>query len=154
MAVIRKPGTLDLAQWKALLASEKMRTEELGAGSGFWLVAHESGQLVGGAGLEFGGDSALLRSLVVAVPLRGRGLGQALLDALAEEAGRRGAVWLYALSSEAPKFLLASGFRETTPDEVEAALPEAPLVALYRRLKWLPTERAFRRDLAPASSAA
>jgi N-acetylglutamate synthase-like GNAT family acetyltransferase len=154
VAVIRKPGTLDLAAWKALLAGEKMRTEDLGAPAGFWLVAHESGQLVGGAGLEFGTDSALLRSLVVAAALRRHGLGQALVEACAEEARKRGCTWLYAISTEAPKFLLASGFRETTPDEVEAALPDAPQVVLYRRLKWLPTERAFRRDLAQAGKAA
>ena len=154
MAVIRKPGALDMAAWKALLAGEKMRSEDVGAAGGFWLVAHESGQLVGGVGLEFGGDSALLRSLIVASPLRRQGLGHALVETCAEEAKKRGAVWLYAISTEAPKFLLASGFRETTPDEVEAALPDAPQVALYRRLKWLPTERAFRRDLAAASSAA
>jgi len=154
VAVIRKPGTLDIAAWKALLAGEKMRTEDLGAAGGFWLVAHESGQLVGGVGLEFGGDCALLRSLVVATKLRGRGLGRALVEACVEEAKKRGAAWMYALSTEAPKFLLASGFRETTPDEVEAALPDAPLVVLYRRLKWLPTERAFRRDLSASGSAA
>lgn len=154
MAVIRKPGALDLAAWKALLAGEKLRTEDLGAAPGFWLVAHESGQLVGGVGLEFGTDAALLRSLVVAPPLRRQGLGQALVEACAEESRKRGCTWLYAFSTEAPKFFLASGFRETTPDEVEAALPDAPQVALYRRLKWLPTERAFRRDLAITGLAA
>jgi N-acetylglutamate synthase-like GNAT family acetyltransferase len=154
LAVLRKPGTLDIAAWKAMLAAEKMRTEDLGAPAGFWLVAHESGQLVGGVGLEFGKDSALLRSLIVASPLRRQGLGQALVQAAADEAAKRGCTWMYCFSTGAPKFFLASGFRETTPDEVEAALPEAPQVLLYRRLKWLPTERAFRRDLgAPAKAA-
>lgn len=147
MAVIRKPAGLDLAAWKALLAREQMRTEDLGEPSGFWLVAHETGQLVGGCGLEFGDGAALLRSLVVAPPLRRQGLGAALADACAEEAKRRGATWLYCFATGAPTFFQASGFRETTPDEVAASLPEAPQVKLYARLKWLPTERAFRRDL-------
>jgi N-acetylglutamate synthase-like GNAT family acetyltransferase len=147
MAVIRKPAGLDVAAWRALLAEASMRTEDLGAPAGFWLVAHESGALVGGAGLEFAPDAALLRSLVVAPALRRRGLGLALADACADEARRRGAAWLYTFSTDAPAFFQAAGFRETTPDEIAAALPEAPQVKLYQRLKWLPTERAFRRDL-------
>lgn len=147
MAVIRKPAGLDLAAWKALLAKEQMRTEDLGEPAGFWLVAHETGQLVGGCGLEFGEGAALLRSLVVAPALRGQGLGAALLGACAEEAKRRGATWLYCFPGGAAKFVQANAFRETTPDEVAASLPKAPHLVLYARLKWLPTERAFRRDL-------
>jgi N-acetylglutamate synthase-like GNAT family acetyltransferase len=154
VAVIRRPGTLDLAAWKAMLAGERMRTEELGAPAGFWLVAHESGQLVGGAGLEFGTDAALLRSLVVAEPLRRQGLGRALVQACIDEAAARGCAWLYVFPGGASRFVQAMGFRETTPDEVEAALPEAPQVLLDRRLRWLPTERAFRRDLGAAGQAA
>lgn len=153
MAVIRKPAGLDLAGWRALLAGERMRTDDLGALDGYWLVAAESGALVGGAGIELAPDAALLRSVVVAPSLRRRGLGSALVEACAEEAIRRGASWLYVLGAEAAAFLFACGFRETTPDEVSAALPAARQVLLYRRLKWLATERAFRRDL-PAPRAA
>jgi len=152
VAVISKPGALELAAWRTLLAAEKMRTEALGAAGGFWLVAHESGALVAGAGIEFGADAALLRSVVVAPPLRRRGLGRALVEACAERAAQAGCAWLYALGNEAPAFLLGCRFRETTPDEVAAALPASPLVVLYGRLKWLAGERAFRRGLSPAKA--
>ena len=153
MAMIKRPGPLDLAAWRTLLAAEKMRTEDLGAEAGFWLVAWESGALVGGAGLELGADSALLRSVVVAAPLRGRGLGRAMVEACAEKAGQIGCSWLYAFSSEAPRFLIACGFRETTPSEIAAALPDSRQVALYARLKWLDSERAFRRSLSTPKGA-
>lgn len=151
MAVIRKPSALDLAAWRALLAAETMRTEDLGAAPGFWLVAHESGALVAGVGAEFDGDSALLRSLVVAPALRGGGLGAALLEAVADEATKRGCAWLYCFATGAPKFFARHGFRETTPDELAASLPNAPQVKLYTRLKWLGVEQAFRRDLGVAA---
>jgi amino-acid N-acetyltransferase len=154
MAVVRKPTTLDLAAFKALLAANGQRTEDLGAPAGFWLVAHESGALVGGAGLEVGKGAALVRSLVVHEKLRRQGLGSALLEALVDEAQKRGCDWLYAFSTEAPDFFKAMGFRETTPAELAATLPEAPQVKLYTRLKWLETERAFRRDIAPPVQAA
>jgi N-acetylglutamate synthase-like GNAT family acetyltransferase len=151
MAVIRKPNALDLAGWRALLAAETLRTEDLGDPQGFWLVAHESGALVAGVGAEFEGDSALLRSLVVAPALRGGGLGTALVDAVADEARKRGCAWLYCFATGSGKFFGRIGFRETTPDELAAALPNAPQVRLYRRLKWLETEQAFRRDLGAAA---
>ena len=158
MAVIRKPSGLDLAAYRTLLASNALRTEDLGASAGFWLVAAETGQLVGGAGLEFGtgrhADSALVRSVVVAEKLRRQGLATALVEALVAEAQARGCTWLYAFSTGAPDFFRAAGFRETTPDELAASLPEAPQVKLFTRLKWLETEQAHRRDISPARDAA
>jgi ribosomal-protein-alanine N-acetyltransferase len=77
----------DEAWTEGMLASELA-----GMASGrYYLVAEDDGGLVGYAGLLTpGGGQADVLTLAVAEARWGQGLGAALLDALLEEAGRRG----------------------------------------------------------------
>ena len=61
----------------------------------FYLVAEESGQVVGYAGLCSVGDEADVQTIGVRADREGRGIGSALLTALLDEAVVRGCVVVY-----------------------------------------------------------
>ena len=58
-----------------------------------------------------GGQDALLRSIVVAAPARGRGHGAAIINALVEAARNAGARRLWLLTMSASAFFEALGWR-------------------------------------------
>lgn len=80
--------------------------------------------LVGVVGIEPCGEAALLRSLAVSAPLRGRGWGGRLLARAEEYAGRCGIRALYLLTTTAEEFFRRRGYRriprEAAPGEVAA----------------------------------
>ena len=86
-----------------------------------FLVATRQGQLLGCAGMELYGTTALLRSLTVEPEYRRMGLGRRLTAALLDQARRRGCVEAVLLTSTAVELARSFGFGET-PREV---LPQA-----------------------------
>jgi len=78
----------------------------------------------GVGGVELHGDDALLRSLAVDAPVRGRGCGSALVAALEAHAREQGARRIYLLTTTAPRFFEGLGYRtvarETAPERVRA----------------------------------
>ena len=95
------------------------------AGSGkhyFRLIL--SGQCIGYGGIEVVGPHALLRSVVIEGPLRGRGFGRTLVTGLLAEARRLGCDDAYLLTETAVPFFAELGFilcdRATAPPEVAA----------------------------------
>ncbi|HEX9108643.1 MAG TPA: arsenic resistance N-acetyltransferase ArsN2 [Longimicrobiales bacterium] len=118
---IRPAQAGDLPAIVALLAGAGLPP----AGVEQWLprfvVAERAGAVVAAAGLEIYGRAALLRSVVVAVEGRGRGLGAALTERIATEAARAGARMLYLLTTTAPAYFPRLGFRTIE----RAELPEA-----------------------------
>ncbi|UCF41465.1 MAG: GNAT family N-acetyltransferase [Gemmatimonadota bacterium] len=85
------------------------------------LVARSASRVVGCAGLELYGESALLRSVAVEADWRGRGLGVALTRAALDLAGQRGVRRVYLLTETAGEFFPRFGFRSI---ERAAAPPE------------------------------
>jgi amino-acid N-acetyltransferase len=75
-------------------------------------------------GLEMFGDVALLRSLVVAEPLRGSGAGSALLDHAERHARSRGVKVVYLLTTTAEAFFARRGYghaaRASAPTAIRA----------------------------------
>jgi amino-acid N-acetyltransferase len=75
-------------------------------------------------GLELYGDVALLRSLVVAEEIRGRGAGRALLQHAEAQARARGVRRLYLLTTTAEEFFAVQGYaraaRDTAPPAIRA----------------------------------
>jgi amino-acid N-acetyltransferase len=92
---------------------------------GSTLVARENGRIVGSAALELYGPAALLRSVAVAPPLRGRGLGATLTAAALDLARRRGARTVYLLTETAAQFFPRFGFRLITRADVEPAVMQS-----------------------------
>lgn len=85
-------------------------------------AALDGRRLCGLVGIEVRPPSALLRSLVVAPELRGRGLGQALL-AFAEGAAReRGLTTAFGLTTTIPELLERAGYSELPQRDLPAEL--------------------------------
>lgn len=106
----------------ALLRAAELPHEDFVWHLGHFLVARSGGDVVGAVGAELAGEEALLRSLVVAEPWRGRGLGDELvrwIDAAAEAWGVR-RWWLLTTTAEA--FFLGRGFQPTPRGEAPAAI--------------------------------
>jgi len=83
MPTLRQAGADDWVALRTLLLDSGLPVEDLGRDTldGF-LVAEDSGDLVGLIGLQVFGTTGLLRSLVVAGNVRSGGLGGKLVGAL------------------------------------------------------------------------
>ena len=90
------------------------------------IVARQDSGVVGTAALELYGGAALLRSVAVAAPLRGQGLGAALTTAALELARQRGVRSVYLLTETAGQFFPKFGFTAITRAQVEPAVLESP----------------------------
>lgn len=97
----------------------------------------------GVVGVELHGDVALLRSLAVVAPSRGKGLGHALVAAAEAHARAGGASALYLLTTTAEPFFEALGYhrieRDAAPEPIRrtrefAALCPATAVLMVKRL--------------------
>jgi amino-acid N-acetyltransferase len=120
MEVVRNPGDNEV---KRLLAESGLPTADITA-------AHMEHFFGGGAptglaavvGLELYGDVGLLRSLAVASPERGRGLGKCLVAHAERYAQERGVKELYLLTTTAEAFFSRLGYRRVERDAVPAAI--------------------------------
>jgi amino-acid N-acetyltransferase len=89
-----------------------------------FVTAKDGADLVGVAGLEFLGRTALLRSFAVAPRYRSHGVGTALYRRVLAHAHLRGVTTLYLLTLSAQDYFSKLGFqavvRNAVPDEVQA----------------------------------
>ena len=106
---------------ESLLGKAGLPARELDTHLENFLVATRQNQLLGCAGMELYGTTALLRSLAVEPEYRGIGLGRRLTGVLLDAARRRGCVEAVLLTSTAVELARSFGFGET-PREV---LPQA-----------------------------
>ncbi len=112
----------DLPAIEALLAAASLPTADLASARELrFRVVREAGRVVGAIGLERFGSSGLLRSLVVAPEMRGRGLGGVLVDAVERDARSAGLDALVLLTQTAEPFFAARGYARIE----RAAAPEA-----------------------------
>ena len=81
----------------------------------------DSGRLVATAGLELCDDAVLLRSLAVAATHRGRGLATRLVDTLERRARAKRLRVMFLLTTTAPGFFAARGFRPVERQLVPAS---------------------------------
>ena len=115
---VAAPG--DYAGVVRLLEAADLPTAGLKRSLPDFLVAEESGRVVGAVGLEIYGDCALLRSAVVAAGKRGSGLGRDLVESLLKRAGTRGVREIYLLTTTAENFFPRFGFARISRDVVAA----------------------------------
>lgn len=85
------------------------------------LVARNAAGVIASAALEVHGDAALLRSVAVASPHRGAGLGIRITRAAMEWAQRLGVTRVFLLTETAEAFFAKQGFRKVARD----AAPES-----------------------------
>jgi amino-acid N-acetyltransferase len=89
---------------------------------GNFLVAADSGRVVGVAGLEVYGAYGLLRSVAVQEHLAGRGLGARLVEAAVARAQSLGVHELYLLTTTAAGYFERLGFERISSKEIPFAL--------------------------------
>lgn len=119
---ITKASPEDLDAVSALLADAALPREGVAEHFGHFLVARADGKVVGAVGMERYGSSALLRSLVVVPPHRGRGLGRALTERLLQEARAQGVRRAFLLTETAAKFFAKFGFSQVEREEADAGV--------------------------------
>jgi amino-acid N-acetyltransferase len=100
----------DLEAVLGLLEAATLPRDGVAEHFGEFLVARGPGEVVGCVGLERYGPAGLLRSLAVAPPHRGQGLGRLLAQRMVEAARRRGVARLFLLTETAPDFFPQFGF--------------------------------------------
>ncbi len=115
----------DVDALSRLIASETLPAVEVAEWlSSFW-VLDDAGTLVGCAGIERYGDSALLRSVVVAVELRGSGEGVRMTERALAFARDDGAQRCYLFTMTAADFFSRFGFERCRLDDFEPAVRES-----------------------------
>jgi amino-acid N-acetyltransferase len=131
VASIRRSTIADRQAIEALLVEAGLPTAGVGelltANSSSFLVAETSSgarELVGVAGLEVRGDSALLRSVAVRPEWRSRGVGQELVARIASEAEAQGIHALYLLTLTAERYFPRFGFERVQRSEVPLEIAE------------------------------
>lgn len=113
------------ADWpaiEALLLAARLPLEGARAHLASFLVGEADGTIQAAGGFERYGSVALLRSVVLAAPLRGQGVGQQLLDALRGKAQAAGVQALYLLTTTAAGFFGRHGFQRVERHAAPAAL--------------------------------
>jgi amino-acid N-acetyltransferase len=131
-------GALSTALARANLPTDDIETP----GHLFWRFETADGVPVGFGGLEIHDADALMRSIVILPPLRGRGIGAAIVSLLESEAARHGcrAIWL--LTTTASAFFTQLGYarcdRAVVPEKIRttrefaALCPQSAEVLLKR----------------------
>jgi amino-acid N-acetyltransferase len=121
---IRNATSADLSAIGALLEQARLPTAGVAEYMADFVVLESLGEVRGAAGLERYGGVALLRSLVVASSLQGRGAGRMLCDQLERFAREKGVRTIYLLTETAEAFFAHRGYaavgRESAPPEITA----------------------------------
>lgn len=113
----------DLPAIKTLLAEAELPVDVESHLADFLVARHEN-RVVGCVGMEVRGSDALFRSLAVAPPYRGLGLGRRLYGALEELARRQGVKRAYLLTITIQPLAESWGFRRIDRDHVPPAIQE------------------------------
>ena len=121
----------------ALLAAELPADDVTVPGKRFFRAWRDGGggdraSSLGFVGLEPCGPDAVLRSLVVPAPLRGRGIGTAIVEAALRRAAALGFRRLFVLTTTAPGFFETLGFERIDRGTVPVTVAEtAEFAKLY-----------------------
>src|SRR3954447_3198108 len=110
----------DVAALEQLLSGEGLPIDGVRAVLDGFLLVRDGGGVLAAAAVERYGAAVLLRSVVVAPPARGRGLGARVVEQRLAAAARAGASDAYLLTTTAEPFFTRLGFSATTREAVPA----------------------------------
>jgi amino-acid N-acetyltransferase len=127
MLSVRASRRGDLKRVLGLLRSVGLPSAGVRSSFDNFLVAEEGGHLVGCAGLELFGDSAMLRSVAVHPPLQRRGIGSRLVVAAIATAKSRGVDRIFLLTQGQAGFFKRLGFREVNRGDFDQAVRKSVL---------------------------
>ena len=101
-------------------------TQDLGHSTGhFFRFSDGKDETVGYGGIELGGDTALLRSIVVLPSHQGRGSGSAITRSILRYAQARGAKAAYLLTADCEPFFRKIGFQKVERGEAPTSILES-----------------------------
>jgi amino-acid N-acetyltransferase len=102
----------DLPDIKSLLAENDLPTAGVDDHWTAFVVAREGRALAGCGGAEVYDGAALIRSIAVAAPRRGSGIGDQIVSRLLDDLKERGVAELYLLTTTAEKYFGKRGFEK------------------------------------------
>jgi amino-acid N-acetyltransferase len=106
-----------------LLVQNNLPVSDLDPGKHLYALLDEQQQLAGTGGLEFIGNSALLRSVSVKKELQGKGLGKQINEGLEKIASSRGIKDMFLLTTTAKDFFEKELYqvvnRDVVPDDIK-----------------------------------
>jgi amino-acid N-acetyltransferase len=119
--IMRRATPHDWLKMAALLATADLPLAGAQAHLSDFFLAYRDAVLIGSAGLERYGDTALLRSIAVISTERGHGLGKALVQQALAYAASLGVRQVVLLTTTAADFFLRFGFQPISRAEVPLA---------------------------------
>ncbi len=132
----------------ALLQYVNLLTDDiLAPGTHYWVAKTDSDEIAACAGMEFGEDAVLLRSLAVYEAYQGERLALRLIENALDEAKAEGYHHVYCFSTRAADYFQRVGFRPVPVAQLVEALPNAPQVVKFAKIGKLTGERAFHKTL-------
>jgi amino-acid N-acetyltransferase len=120
--VLRPMDPSDLPAVERLLEASGLPTVEVADWLERFIVADRAGQVEGVAGLEVHDRDGVLRSVAVARPQRGSGLGGRLTSAVLDRARQAGLRRVYLLTETAAGYFPRHGFRPIARSAASAAV--------------------------------
>ena len=123
---VRTARPADLPQVLSLLGKAELPTAGVKEAFSHFVVGESDDGLVGAAGLEIYGSSALLRSVVVEDSWRGTGVGRKLIETALDEARQRGIDDVFLLTSTAEQYFPRFGFACVSRESVAAEVQDSP----------------------------
>jgi amino-acid N-acetyltransferase len=106
-----------------LLTQNNLPTSDLDADKKLYALLDEQQQLAGTGGLEFIGNTALLRSVSVKKELQGKGLGKKISNQLEKIVSSKGVNSIYLLTTTAKNFFERESYniidRDLVPQEIK-----------------------------------
>jgi amino-acid N-acetyltransferase len=112
----------DVPEIKSLLAENDLPTAGVEEHWTAFVIAREGRALVGCGGAEVYDSAALIRSIAVAAPRRGSGIGDQIVRRLLDNLKKRGVAELYLLTTTAEKYFAKRGFEKVDRGHVPPQL--------------------------------
>jgi len=123
VSYLRRAKSSDLEQLVRFLEANGLTTAGVeSCYAKFVIATDEKGTLLGVAGLEMYGQSALLRSVVVEKNSRRMGHGRALVDAVLRNAKQNGVYTIYLLTESAFNYFKNLGFDLVDRKDIDEAV--------------------------------
>jgi amino-acid N-acetyltransferase len=120
--VIRAASERDLAEVERLLVASSLPLDGVADALPGFVVAEESGRVVGAVGVERRGEYGLLRSAVVDETARNRGVGRQLVERVIDAARSSRLKTLYLLTTTAEEYFPSFGFEVANREEAPASI--------------------------------
>lgn len=125
-ALIRPARASDLTAVERLLQGAGLTTAGVAEHLAEFQIAEDAGQVVGTAGLEIHGRSALLRSVAVATTHRNRGIARDLVIRMLGHARTLSVSEILLLTTGAMEYFRRFGFEPVARDAVRAEVQVSP----------------------------